>query len=119
MTIDGVDYTGNAKSVLITGEEDADATTFAGRAYKYNMIVNGLQDELDGTLYDLFWTSRGEIVPFVVTATATGRAVSGTARMPDRIPDFGGDAFAAWTFDGTLEVIDEPVRAVAPAAEGA
>lgn len=113
LKFDTVDYTMDAKSVLITGEEDSDATTFAGRAYKYSMVISGLQSDDPESLYDLFWAERGTIVPFTVKSTATGRAITGSVRLSDKLPDWGGDAFSAWNFDQELELIGEPVRAAA------
>lgn len=111
LTLGAVPYTMDAKSVLITSEADDDGTTFAGRAFKYTMQITGVQTDDANALYDLLWDSRGDIVAFSVKSSATGRAVTGSVRMPDQVPDWGGDAFATWNFDTELEIIGEPVRA--------
>ena len=115
LTLDAIDYTLDAKSVVVSGEEDGDATTFAGRAYKYVMTISAVQTDDEESLYTLFWDNPGQIIDWsLVPNGSTGRTFTGQVRLPDAKPTIGGDAFGTWTVDVEMDLIGEPVRSALP-----
>lgn len=116
-TLDSVDYKCHAKSITVTSTENADATTFCGKAYDYTMTISGLQSDDEDSLFTLFWDNGGDVVDFALGTNGTvGRTFTGQVRLPDNKPDFGGDAFSTWGFDVTMDLVDEPVRSALPVA---
>lgn len=115
-SLDGVDFMCSAKSITVTSAENTDATTFCGRKYDYTMTISGLQSDDEDGLFGLFWDNSGDVVDWELGTNGTvGRTFSGKVRLPHNKPDFGGDAFATWGFDVTMDVIGEPVRSALPA----
>lgn len=120
--VDGVDHTAQvSKAVIVSGEADADFTTFAdaaaGGAREYRLEFTAVQDAETGSLWDEVFTNPGDSVPITLipygntapSATQPHFTANATITEPDG--DFlGGEADSStsarmvfecsWVLDG-------------------
>lgn len=120
-TVEDVDYTLDASSVVLTHEEaENDVLVFAdasaGGAYEWKMTINAIQSTDADALHTFVWSNSGDLVDFLfaphgnTAATVAQPHFTGSVRIPNKKPELGGEADTTWSFEMELDVEGDITR---------
>lgn len=117
LTIDSEEVNLEATSVVLDSEDaDTDSVTFAeladGTPQQWFFTINAISDYATGSLWDKFWQSAGDEVPYVFApyggaASTTKPHFTGNVTIT-RKPPVGGTAGETFAFEIRLDCSEVP-----------